>query len=163
MAWSDMACAQCHDHKYDPITQHDYYSLMDAFNRVPETGRPNRISSRIRVAEPYLELPLEKEDAEELAKRRKEAKDLEAKAKPYLEGAYEGWFVSTIKAGKLPEERNGLNNEVVVLLQKPEAERSPMTRKRSMPDCEPSLTAKFVPRSLSVYRLSKRAIAMPRN
>ncbi len=125
-----MACAQCHDHKYDPITQRDYYSLMDAFNRVPETGRPNRISSRIRVAEPYLELPLEKEDAEELAKRKKEAKELEAKAKPYLDGAYEGWFVSTIKAGKLPEERNGLNNEVVVLLQKPEAERSADDKKK---------------------------------
>ena len=30
-----MACAQCHDHKYDPITQRDYYGLLDAFNRVP--------------------------------------------------------------------------------------------------------------------------------
>ncbi len=29
-----MSCAQCHDHKYDPITQRDYYGLMDAFNRV---------------------------------------------------------------------------------------------------------------------------------
>ena len=33
-----MACAQCHDHKYDPITMRDYYSLLDAFNRVPEIG-----------------------------------------------------------------------------------------------------------------------------
>ena len=35
-----MACAQCHDHKYDPMTQRDYYSLLDAFNRVPESGTP---------------------------------------------------------------------------------------------------------------------------
>ena len=35
-----MACAQCHDHKFDPITQRDYYGLLDAFNRVPETGTP---------------------------------------------------------------------------------------------------------------------------
>ncbi len=125
-----MACAQCHDHKYDPITQRDYYSLMDAFNRVPESGKPNRISSRIRVGEPYLELPLEKEDSDELAKRKKEAKDLEAKAKPYLDGAYEGWYVGVIKAGKLPEERNGLTNEVVVLLQKPEGERSAEDKKK---------------------------------
>ena len=33
-----MACAQCHDHKYDPITQRDHYSLMAAFNHVPETA-----------------------------------------------------------------------------------------------------------------------------
>ena len=52
-----MACAQCHDHKYDPLTQRDYYSLLDAFNRVPESGTPQFFSSRIRVANPVLELP----------------------------------------------------------------------------------------------------------
>ncbi|MFM8479147.1 MAG: DUF1549 and DUF1553 domain-containing protein, partial [Planctomycetaceae bacterium] len=50
-------CAQCHDHKYDPITSRDYYSLLDAFNRVPESGTPQYFSSRIRVAAPFLELP----------------------------------------------------------------------------------------------------------
>ena len=41
-----MACAQCHDHKYDPITQRDYYSLLDAFNRVPESGHTAASSRR---------------------------------------------------------------------------------------------------------------------
>ncbi|MBS1708812.1 MAG: DUF1549 domain-containing protein [Armatimonadetes bacterium] len=35
-----MGCARCHDHKYDPFTQRDYYSLMAYFNNVPERGRP---------------------------------------------------------------------------------------------------------------------------
>jgi hypothetical protein len=35
-----MACARCHDHKYDPVTMRDYYSLMAYFNNVPETGVP---------------------------------------------------------------------------------------------------------------------------
>ncbi|MEO8499190.1 MAG: PSD1 and planctomycete cytochrome C domain-containing protein, partial [Planctomycetota bacterium] len=58
-----MACAQCHDHKYDPTTRRDYYSLLDAFNRVPESGTPQRQSSRIRVAAPFIELPTEENNA----------------------------------------------------------------------------------------------------
>ncbi len=31
-------CARCHDHKYDPIAQKDFYSLFGFFNSVPEKG-----------------------------------------------------------------------------------------------------------------------------
>ena len=33
-----VACAQCHDHKYDPISQREFYQLFSFFNNVPETG-----------------------------------------------------------------------------------------------------------------------------
>ncbi len=33
-----VGCAQCHDHKYDPITQREYYQLFAFFNNVPERG-----------------------------------------------------------------------------------------------------------------------------
>ena len=62
-----MACAQCHDHKYDPLTQADYYRLLHVFNQVPETGRPGRQSSRIRVAAPFLEVATA-DQKEELAR-----------------------------------------------------------------------------------------------
>jgi mono/diheme cytochrome c family protein len=33
-----MGCARCHDHKFDPITQKDFYRFFAFFNNVPETG-----------------------------------------------------------------------------------------------------------------------------
>lgn len=33
-----MECARCHDHKYDPISQENYYQLFSFFNNVPEHG-----------------------------------------------------------------------------------------------------------------------------
>jgi len=52
-----MACAQCHDHKYDPLTSKDYYSLMAAFNNVSESGTAGRQSSKSRASPPFLEAP----------------------------------------------------------------------------------------------------------
>jgi hypothetical protein len=33
-----MECARCHDHKFDPITQRDYFSLFAFFNSIDESG-----------------------------------------------------------------------------------------------------------------------------
>lgn len=117
-----MSCGQCHDHKYDPITQRDYYSLMDAFNRVPETGTPQYFSKRIRVGNPVIEVP-----SEEVAKTRDEfdAKiaELEKTVNPLVDAAYHGWRLG-IFADKKPEDGKGLPEALVNLLKKEEKDRN---------------------------------------
>jgi hypothetical protein len=36
-----MACAQCHNHKYDPITQEDYFRLFAILNNTADADRPD--------------------------------------------------------------------------------------------------------------------------
>ncbi len=33
-----LGCARCHDHKFDPLKQRDFYSMFAFFNNVPERG-----------------------------------------------------------------------------------------------------------------------------
>jgi hypothetical protein len=33
-----LECARCHDHKFDPITQRDYFSIFAFFNNIDESG-----------------------------------------------------------------------------------------------------------------------------
>jgi hypothetical protein len=117
-----MACAQCHDHKYDPMTRTDYYGLLDAFNRVPESGGPGHFSARIRVARPLLELPSE-DNKKRLVELEAEMKAIEAESKPLLEAVYEAWKLGLFADGK-PADGEELPRTLPPLLLKPEAERT---------------------------------------
>jgi len=73
-----LGCCQCHDHKYDPISQADYYRVSAFFDSIDEDGKAGR------GAKPYLkyESPFAKRAigvAEDLVKARK-AKETAARA-----------------------------------------------------------------------------------
>jgi hypothetical protein len=39
-------CCRCHDHKYDPLSQKDFYSFFAFFNNLPESGTIQGASNR---------------------------------------------------------------------------------------------------------------------
>jgi hypothetical protein len=56
-------CNRCHDHKFDPLKQTDYYALYDIFNQMSETGSANAGGGRGGQMAPFLDLSTEAERA----------------------------------------------------------------------------------------------------
>ncbi len=48
-----MGCARCHNHKYDPLSQKEYYQLYAYFNSIPEDGRANNYGN----SAPWISAP----------------------------------------------------------------------------------------------------------
>ena len=46
-----LGCARCHDHKYDPVSQKDFFQLFALFNNLDEKGFVNNLSG---AAEPRM-------------------------------------------------------------------------------------------------------------
>jgi hypothetical protein len=54
-----VGCARCHDHKYDPISQKNYYELFSFFNNVREAGQ---ISYNDDMPTPTMLLPTQEKE-----------------------------------------------------------------------------------------------------
>lgn len=84
-----LGCARCHDHKYDPITQREYYQLFSLFNNVPEKGL---VKDPVNP-QPALMLPTAEQE-KELANLKEQRERLEANrkaAEPALAVAMKAW------------------------------------------------------------------------
>jgi mono/diheme cytochrome c family protein len=93
---STMACAQCHNHKYDPFSQRDYYRLYAFFNSSAwEYGYQGEgMDETTRwVKEPVLDLPTPEQDAKRKVIEA-ETTELQTKLKtqtPELDAAQAAW------------------------------------------------------------------------
>lgn len=52
-------CAQCHDHKYDPFSQKDYYSFLAFFNNTKEAGFEGDVGASKPAKNPILTITAE--------------------------------------------------------------------------------------------------------
>ena len=112
VTWLGMtvACAQCHDHKYDPITQADFYKLYAFFNNVPENGKDG---VRDRNPMPYLRI-ISKSEEEQLALHERNLIDANRKLSeltkelPEKQQVWEREFVSGKSQTELPSASSNL-------------------------------------------------------
>lgn len=70
-----MECCRCHDHKYDPLTQREYYQLYSFFNNIDEAGLYSYFTSSVPT--PTLPLPTD-DQAKQLSQAREKVAAAEA-------------------------------------------------------------------------------------
>jgi hypothetical protein len=113
-----LSCAKCHDHKFDPVSQRNYYEFYSFFNNVDEAGM---IPWNNATPPPRLDLPTERQDSiitylkglaakqvQNLASITKENAD---KADAWIsQGRYQRLAVSTGLRANFKLENSGLAN-----------------------------------------------------
>ena len=89
---STIACAQCHDHKYDPFSQRDYYRLLAFFDNVEYTIAGKTGGDRY-IREPELDLPTPAQAArrDEMVAELKTLEDAMSAPNPEVDAAQPAW------------------------------------------------------------------------
>ena len=94
-----MECAQCHDHKYDPISQEEYYQFYAFYNNNADPGMQTRNGNTGPMLEIYPDH----------AKRRSE---LDIKIKTEAKIIVENLFQNAVALGKAAKARNKFKKEL---------------------------------------------------
>ena len=99
-----MECCRCHDHKYDPISMRDYYSLSAFFNSIDESGVYDRTE---KVPCPSMLLPTPKQSTALTQAREvlEEAEEAYAKSLVKAKIRHRTWSEAGVKHNEIPDLR----------------------------------------------------------
>lgn len=90
-----LECARCHDHKFDPITQKEYYQFFAFFNNIDEAGLYSYFTNSVPT--PTLLLPND-EQRQQIAEFRKKIASqettLQAIAQQQQSAAFDRWWAN---------------------------------------------------------------------
>jgi hypothetical protein len=138
-----LACAQCHNHKFDPFTQKEYYQFYAFFNSSSEDGHGKG------APDGMLEIPGENEPEENLQKELEEA---EADLDRYLDT--KGSEVVKWEQALMPDSEKKLKPEVKKALTIAFAERSKKQKRTVYAAFQPD-DAEFKQRNAKLTKLER--------
>jgi mono/diheme cytochrome c family protein len=97
-------CARCHDHKIDPVSQKDYYSLLSFFHNLTPMGNPNPA-----IEQPIFANATERQAYEEkradLEQRRNEARQVVSDTEARVRLAWQKRTAGMVAGGDLEDLR----------------------------------------------------------
>jgi hypothetical protein len=102
-----LECARCHDHKYDPITQKDYYAFSAFFNSIDEKGLYDRADI---VPTPTLLLPTPAQEKELNTAREAVARQEQnlTQARAAADPAFRAWLAAAQPHSLVLADQTGL-------------------------------------------------------
>lgn len=95
-----LGCARCHDHKYDPLKQEEYFKFFAFFNTIDELGLDGQRGN----AKPILKVPTadQKDRQEKLTVKIEQLKEQIKLWQPRIESAQQAWEKSIVSGELVP-------------------------------------------------------------
>ena len=94
-----LGCARCHDHKFDPLSQREFYEVLANFNNIPERGKAFKYVN----SPPLITAPTVEQEAElaELDEKLRDAREAFAALEDDAAAAQAAWETSLHNAGRV--------------------------------------------------------------